>query len=143
MPHIANIPIVFLVERDDEHRSAMAEGLRSDGMNVSEFTRSAEALTSLSNGGRPAVVVVTPEGDGVTDGELAWAAKANSPQTNIVFTHRPSGATLPPGTHVLTTPFAPDRLSRFIRLVVAKPALRSTLQALYRRARSSGVRAVI
>lgn len=140
---IASVPIVFLVERDDEHRSAMARGLRSDGMNVIEFPGSAEALRALSDSERPAVLVITPEGDGVSDGEFACLAKAAWPQTSIVFTNRLCDAPPPPpGSHVLAKPFAPSRLSRFIRLVVAKPALRGTLQSLYRQARSAGAKAV-
>lgn len=136
-------PAIFLVERDLESRSALAAGLRSDGMYVIEFARSAEALAAVSNGGRPAVLVITPEGDGVTDCELACQAKAASPQTNIVLTYEPCGAPKPtPEFHALVKPFKPSKLSRFIRLVVAKPALRGTLQSAYRRAHSSSARQV-
>ncbi|WP_312165577.1 hypothetical protein [Phenylobacterium sp.] len=140
-PHIADIPTVFVVERDVGHRSAMAQGLRADGMNVIEFARSAEALAAVSDGGRPAILVITPEGDGLPDHELACRARAAAPRTDIVFTRSPSGAP-PPGSHVLARPFTPGRLSRFIRLVVAKPALRSTLQGLYRQAHATSPRPV-
>lgn len=137
----AGAPSIFLVERDDECRRLMAEDMRSDGMTVSTFASSSEALTAVTLGERPAVLVITPEGDGLADGELAWAVKAASPQAGIVFTGRHSGALCPPRTYMLAKPFAPGKLSRFIRLVVARPALRSTLQALYRRAHSADAKA--
>lgn len=142
--HIADIPTVFLVEHDVDLRAASAYGLRFDGMNVIEFATSTEALAAVAEDGRPAVLVIAPEGDGAAACDLARQVRAWSPQTQVVFTPGPRGEPrTPPGVHVLAKPFEPCRLSRFIRLVVAKPALRSTLQALYRRARSTTAGSVL
>ena len=48
MTQTTDTPAIFLVERDLESRSALAAGLRSDGMYVIEFARSAEALAAVS-----------------------------------------------------------------------------------------------
>lgn len=138
MTQIADIPTIFLVERDVELRGALAEGLRFDGMNIVEFQEGLQALAAIADGERPAVLVVTSEGDGSITCDHARRAKASSPRTQIVFILEPRGGPgTPQGAHVLVKPFAPSKLSRFIRLAVAKPALRSTLQALYRRAHSA------
>lgn len=139
---IANIPSVFLVEHDIEFRGALADGLRFDGMNAVEFHGSAEALAAIAEGARPAVLVIGGEGDGLITCEHVGQAKASSPRTQIVLVLEPGGdPKIPSGSHVLVKPFKPSKLSRFIRLAVAKPALRSTLQALYRRAHSAPARA--
>ena len=44
--------------------------------------------------------------------------------------------TTPPGAHILVKPLGAGKLSCFIRLVAAEPALRGELQCLYRQARS-------
>lgn len=138
LTHVADIPTVFLVEHDLDLRGVVAEGLRVDGMNIVEFHRSAQALAAIAEGARPAVLVIAPEGDGLITCKHIVQAKAMSPRTQIVLVLEPGGdPEIPPGSHVLVKPFKPSKLSRFIRLAVAKPALRSTLQASYRRAHSA------
>lgn len=142
LTHVTDIPTVFLVEHDLDLRGAVAEGLRLDGMNVVEFYRSAQALAAIAEGARPAVLVIAPESDGSITCEHVRQAKALSPRTQIILALEPGGdPKIPPGSHVLVKPFKPSKLSRIIRLAVAKPALRSALQALYRRAHSTPARA--
>lgn len=144
MTHLDDIPTVFLVEHDIDLRGAVAEELRFDGMSIVEFQGSAQALTAIAEGGRPAVLVIASEGDGLITCEHVRQAKALSPRTQIVVVLEPDGdPKIPSGSHVLVKPFAPSKLSRFIRLAVAKPALRSTLQALYRRAHSTRARVTL
>lgn len=142
LTHVSDISTVFLVEHDLDLCGVMAEGLRLDGMNVVEFHESAQALAAIAEGARPAVLVIAPEGDGLITCEHVDQAKASSPGTQIILLLEPDGdPEIPSGSHVLVKPFKPSKLSRFIRLAVAKPALRSTLQALYRRAHSAPARA--
>lgn len=141
---IADIPTVFLVEHDVDLCGVIAEGLRHDGMNIVVFHESAQALAAIAEGARPAVLVITPEGDGLITCEHVGQAKAWSPRTQIILVLEPGGGpAIPSGSHVLVKPFKPSKLSRFIRLAVVKPALRSTLQALYRRAHSTPAKAAL
>lgn len=144
MTHIADIPTIFLVEHDLDFCGLVAEGLRCDGMNIVVFQRSAQALAAIAEGARPAVLVIAPEGDGMITCEHVDRARALSPRTQVILLLEPDGdPKIPSGSHVLVKPFKPSKLSRFIRLAVAKPALRSTLQALYRRAHSTPARAAL
>ena len=113
-------------------------------MNVVEFHRSAQALAAIAEGARPAVLVIAPEGDGLITCEHVGQVRASSPRTQIILVLEPGGyPEIPWGSHVLVKPFKPSKLSRFIRLAVAKPALRSALQTLYRRAHSAPARAAL
>lgn len=144
MTDVTDIPTVFLVEHDLGLCGVVAEGLRFDGMNVVEFRRSAEVLAAITGGARPAVLVIAPEGDGLLTCEHVNQAKASSPRTQIVFLLEPGGdPESPSGCHTLLKPFKPSKLSRYIRLAVAKPALRSALQALYRQAQSAAATATL
>ena len=144
LTHVTDIPAVFLVEHDLDLCGVVAEGLRFDGMNVVEFHRSAQALAAIAEGARPAVLVIASEGDGLITCEHVGRAKASSPRTQIILLLE-AGADpkIPAGSHVLVKPFKPSKLSRFIRLAVAKPALRSALQALYRQAQSAAATATL
>ena len=144
MTHVSDIPTIFLVEHDLDLRGVVAEGLRFDGMSVVEFHRSAQALAAIAEGARPAVLVIAPEGDGLITCEHVGQVRASSPRTQIILVLEPGGdPEIPSGSHVLVKPFKPSKLSRFIRLAVAKPALRSALQTLYRRAHSAPARAAL
>ncbi|MGZ8407800.1 MAG: hypothetical protein ACXWVJ_07215 [Caulobacteraceae bacterium] len=135
MPHAHAI---WLAQPDERLRTQLAVGLRGDGMQVVEFGSPEAALEALREGGKAAVLVTTPAEGRLTERELAEQARLAAPRIEVILTPsapRPD-STPSAGFHVLSRPLDPFRLSRFIRLVAAKPALRGVLQAQYRSARS-------
>lgn len=136
MPKVAHAapPPVMIVEPDDAARAGLEAGLTADGMVVATFATEAAALTALDDGAAPAVLV-TPATPGAEDALLVTRSRAKWPRLAIVFTGpRQSPINLPGAYHLATSSDA-AKLSRFLRLVVARPALRSTLQSRYRDAR--------
>jgi DNA-binding NtrC family response regulator len=133
------LPAIWLVQSDERLRAQWAAGLRRDGMAVVEFATAEPALEALRNGAGAAVLVTEPARGRLSDHQLADQARTCAPRIEIIFTPLAAadhGGT-PVGAHVLAKPFDAFKLSRFIRLVAAKPALRAALQALYRQARSA------
>jgi hypothetical protein len=132
-----DIPEIWIVQPDEQLRGRLASELRHDGMTVVECASTELVLEALVRGCKAVVLVTEPGSGRLTDGEFSERARACSPDLEIVFT--PSGTepdARPAGTYLLLKPLGVGKLSRFIRLVVAKPALRSTLQCLFRQARS-------
>jgi DNA-binding NtrC family response regulator len=132
-----DMPQIWIIQPDERLRMRWASELRNDGMKVVEYASAEPALEALSKGGKAAVLVAEPASGKLTNGEFSEQARAWSPRLEIIFT--PSGPepdAAHAGAHVLLKPFEAGKLSRFIRLVAAKPALRSTLQRLFRQARS-------
>ena len=131
------LPAIWLVQRDAKLRTQLAAGLRRDGMTVVEFEAAETALEALRKGARAAVLVTEPAAGRLTDRELTEQARMAAPRLEIIFTPtaNTAEAPLPAGAHRLPKPLDPFKLSRFIRLVAAKPALRGTLQSRYRAAR--------
>lgn len=139
MIHASELPAIWLVQSDERLRTQWATGLRRDGMAVVEFPAAEPALEALRKDGGAAVLVVEPARGRLSDHQLAEQARACAPRIEIIFTPLAAadrGGT-PVGAHVLAKPFDAFKLSRFIRLVAAKPALRAALQAIYRQARSA------
>lgn len=135
MPKPEPLAAIWLIQPDEPLTETLAEGLRRDGMTVSIVPSIAPALQALHQGGRPAVVVVAPFEGPLTDLEFIEQAKALSPRVAVFFTPSSTGvARTRSGAHILPHPLDGAKLSRFIRLVAARPALRSTLQTLYRNA---------
>lgn len=132
------LPAIWLVQRDARLRTQLAEGLRRDGMTVVEFEAVETALEALRKGARAAVLVTEPAAGRLTDRELSEQARMAAPRLEIIFTPQAgeADAAPPAGAHRLPKPLDAFKLSRFIRLVAAKPALRGTLQSRYRAARS-------
>lgn len=113
------LPAIWLVQSDARLRAQWAAGLRREGMAVVNFAAAGRSRLS--------------------DHQLADQARTCAPRIEIIFTPLAAadrGGT-PVGAHVLAKPFDAFKLSRFIRLVAAKPALRAALQAIYRQARSA------
>lgn len=139
MIHTPDFPAIWLVQSDARLRTQWATGLRRDGMAVVEFPAAEPALQALRKDGGAAVLVVESARGRVSDHRVAEQARAYVPRIQIIFTPRAAAerAGTPAGVHVLARPFDAFRLSRFIRLVAAKPALRGALQARYRQARSA------
>ncbi len=101
-------------------------------MTVSLFSSIEPALDALHRGERPAVLVVAPLSGPLTDLEFSEQAKTLSPRAVVVFTPGlTESAHMRPGAHILSHPLDSAKLSRFIRLVAARPAFRSTLKALF------------
>jgi DNA-binding NtrC family response regulator len=137
-PIMPRPPAVLLVQANESARAGLAAGLRRDGMEVIEFARAEQALAALRRDLDAAVLVTEPALGRLTDQELAEQAKDAACQITIILTPEPTAGRLdaPPGAHCLVKPFEAAKLSRFIRLVAAKPALRSVLQRRYRTANS-------
>ena len=109
--------------------------LRRDGMTVAAFPSILPALEALTGGERPAILVVAPRLGPLTDLEFTEQAKALAPRATLVFTpQRAEPSNSVPGVHTLAHPLDGAKLSRFIRLVAGRPAVRGALQALYRAA---------
>lgn len=131
-------PTILLVESDSELRGRLAAGLRHDGMRVVEYDDGGPALAAIEQGLSADILVISPQSGGVVTYDIARKARALAPQIQIVITPAPQETNdLPSETHVLVKPFEPSRLSRYIRFVAAKPALRGALRAVYRQARSA------
>ena len=122
---------ILLIEPDLDLRRALAEGLTSDGMAVAACASAADALTRLDDGLIPAVLV-TPFAPGIEESALIIKSRLRWPRLEVVFTGPPSARVALRGGYHLAAPFDADKLSRFLRLVVARPALRSVLQHRYR-----------
>jgi DNA-binding NtrC family response regulator len=133
-----DVPEIWIMQPDEGLRTRLASELRHDGMKVVEYASEELALAALRRTGKAAVLVTEPASGRRTNGDLARQAKTTAPRLEIIFTpaSEPEAGTTPPGAHVLVKPLGVGKLSRFIRLVAAKPALRSELQCLYRQARS-------
>ena len=131
-------PAVLLVQADAAVRAGLAAGLRRDGMGVVEFTYAEQALAALGRGLSAAVLVTEPALGRLTDLELAEQVKDVAYLFTMILTPESSVERLgtPQGVHCLAKPFEAARLSRFIRLVAARPALRGALQSLYRAAQA-------
>jgi DNA-binding NtrC family response regulator len=132
-------PTIWLVQSDEQRRAQLAAELRQDGMSVLECASTDLALEALRRGVKAAVLVTEPASGRLTDRELVEQFQDAAPRLEIIFTPA-AGAyeyPAPPGAHVLVKPCGAGKLSRYIRLVAAKPALRSVLQGLYRQARAS------
>lgn len=134
-------PAVLLVQADEGARAALAAGLKRDGMEVIEFAVAEQALEALRRGLNAAILVTEPAHGRLTDRELVEQAKDSASQISIVLTSQPVAGRLEAlrGAHCLAKPFDAARLSRFIRLVAAKPAQRSVLQRCYRAAQTQAV----
>lgn len=132
------VPEIWIMQTDERLRHRLASELRSDGMKVVEYETEELALAALCRTGKVAVLVTEPASGRRTNGDLARDAKTTAPRLEIIFTPatEPEAGTTPAGAHVLVKPLGVGKLSRFIRLVAAKPVLRSELQSLYRQARS-------
>lgn len=129
------IPVIWLIQPDAALSDRLAADLRRDGMAVAAFPSILPALEALTGGERPAVLIVAPRLGPLTDLEFTEQAKALAPRATLVFTPQraePSNST--PGVHMLAHPLDGAKLSRFIRLVAGRPAVRGALQALYRAA---------
>lgn len=133
----ADTPCVWLVQADPERRRQWAAGLRQDGMAVREFDRIGDALTALRQSPSVAMLVTEANNGPLAVLELLNQARTAAPGLETVFTQQAGSdrASCPPGLAVLTEPFDGAKLSRHIRLVAAKPALRSALQRRFRQAR--------
>ena len=132
-------PTIWLVQSDEQRRAQLASELRDDGMSVLECASTDVALEAVRKGVKAAVLVTEPAFGRLTDCELVEQFQDAAPRLEIIFTP-PAGAyayPTPPGAHVLVKPFGAGKLSRYIRLVAAKPVLRSVLQGLYRQAKAS------
>jgi DNA-binding NtrC family response regulator len=131
-------PEIWIIQPDAPLRTTWAAELRQDGMQVVEFGSPELALEALSKGAKAALLVTEPATGRLTYAEFFEQVRAGSPRLEVVFT--PAGEFdtdgSPPSAHVLVRPFGAGKLSRFIRLVAAKPALRSTLQRQFRQARA-------
>jgi DNA-binding NtrC family response regulator len=131
-------PEIWIIQPDAPLRTTWAAELRQDGMQVVEFGSPESALAALSKGAKAALLVAEPATGRLTYAEFFEQARAGSPRVEVVFT--PCGeldtSGSPASAHVLVRPFGSGKLSRFIRLVAAKPALRSTLQRQFRQARA-------
>ena len=138
MQHAPDVPEIWIMQPDQELRTRLASELRHDGMKVVEYASEEMALAALRRTGKAVVLVTEPASGRLTNEDLARQAKTTAPRLEIIFTpaREPEAGTTPPGAHVLVKPLGVGKLSRFIRLVAAKPALRSELQCLYRQARS-------
>jgi DNA-binding NtrC family response regulator len=138
MQRAPDVPEIWIMQTDEGLRKRLASELRHDGMKVVEYASEDMALAALMRTGKAAVLVTEPASGRRTNGDLARQAKTTAPRLEIIFTPaaEPEAGTTPPGAHVLVKPLGVGKLSRFIRLVAAKPALRSELQCLYRQARS-------
>ncbi|MDP3852457.1 hypothetical protein [Phenylobacterium sp.] len=135
---VCDRPTIVLVESDGELRGRLAAGLRHDGMRVVEYEDGGPALAAIEQGLSADILVISPQGGGVVTYDMARQARALAPQIQIVVTPAPQEThDLPSEAHVLVKPFEPSRLSRYIRFVAAKPALRGALRAVYRQARSA------
>jgi DNA-binding NtrC family response regulator len=134
-------PAVLLVEADEDARARLAAGLKQDGMDVIEFAVAEHALEALRRGLNAAVLVTEPAHGRLTDRELVEQAKDAASQISIILTSGPAAGRpdAPPGAHRLAEPFDAARLSRFIRLVAARPALRGVLQRCYRAAKAEAM----
>lgn len=131
-------PAVLLVQADEDARAGLAAALRRDGMDVVEFAVAKQALAALGRGLSAAVLVTEPALGRLTDQELAEQAKDAVSEITIILTPDPAAECLdvPRGAHSLAKPFEGAKLSRFIRLVAARPALRGVLQRWYRAAQA-------
>lgn len=138
MERAPEIPEIWIMQPDDRLRTRLATELRHDGMKVVEYASEELALAALSRTGKAAVLVTEPASGRMTNGEFARQARRTAPRLEIIFTpaSQPDAGATPPGAHVLVKPLGVGKLSRFIRLVAAKPALRNELQCLFRQARS-------
>ena len=135
MPNRPSVPAIWLIQPEALLLETLADGLRRDGMTVSSFPSIEPALEALNRGERPAVLVVGPLQGPLTDLEFTEQTKALAPRVAVIFTPQltdPVRAT--PGAHILAHPLDSAKLSRFIRLVAGRPAVRGALQALYRAA---------
>lgn len=129
-------PTIMLVQFGRDDRARLAEGLRRDGMNVVEYAAAEFALDDLDQGLRSDLLV--SDIDGAEAGQFVIRrAKAACSNILVILTPAPGDIECAhlSGAHTLVKPFAADKLSRFIRLVAARPALRATLQRLFRNSR--------
>ena len=132
-------PPVMIVESDGVVRAKLEAGLAADGMVVAAFATTAAALAAIEDGVVPAVLV-TPATPGAEISPLVACSREKWPRLAIVFTGPfPFQIDLRGAYHLAAYP-DPVKLSRFLRLVVARPALRSTMQSRYRDARQSASR---
>jgi DNA-binding NtrC family response regulator len=119
---------ILLVEPHEQLRAKLAAGLRRDGLEVAEHASAETAIEALRQGLRPAVLVTDPQLGGMTGWRLAEAARVAAPRLAVIFT--PAGPVKaqvkPAGSYLLPKPHDAEKLSRFIRLVAARSALRGT-----------------
>jgi len=138
MPKVTQAPPppIMIVEPDGAVRAALQAGLMADGMVVFTFATEGDALVALEAGVAPAALVVagTP---GAEDTLLVTRSREKWPRLAVVFTGSLPSQIKLPGAYHLAAGANAAKLSRFLRLVVARPALRSTLQRRYRDARRS------
>lgn len=124
-------PATWLICSDELLRARLARGLRIDGMNVIEFEGGEPVIAALQRGAPPAIAAL--DAAGLASAEIVEGLCAGSPSPEIVLFGEPSdGSAIPRGAHRFRGEINVWRLSRFLRLVVARPALRSALQASYR-----------
>jgi hypothetical protein len=123
----------MIVEPDGAVRTELEAGLTADGMVVATFATEAAALAALEIGAAPAVLVTA----GAENALLVTRSREKWPRLAIVFTGPLQSQINLRGAYHLAAYSEPAKLSRFLRLVVARPALRSTLQSRYRNARQA------
>lgn len=127
-------PSLLLAYADPLVRQELAAGLRSDGMDVIECALVEQALNFLERGANAAILVAEPATGRLTDMELVEHARDAAPHITVILTPDPAVGRLsaPPGAFTLPKPLEASKLSRYIRLVAARPALRSRLQHWFR-----------
>jgi hypothetical protein len=109
---------------------SLATQLRADWPDIVEFASCHTALAALAKGRKPAVMVTEPPSGILTKFEFFEQAMDFAPRALVIFTPQAVRAeTLPRGARAFGHPLEAARLSGFIRLLVAAPALTSTLSA--------------
>jgi hypothetical protein len=125
-------PAIWLICPDEPLRGRVARGLRVDGMNVVEFAWVEAAVAAHQGGARPAIALIQT----FTELELAESLDGlragPTPPEIVILGEVPDSFVVPAAAHRFHGEINVWRLSRFLRLVVARPSLRSALQASYR-----------
>jgi len=118
-------PMIWIVEPDASCANVLADSLRQHGAEAWIFGSIATALSALSQGKRPEVVIMAPFQGPVTELEFIEHLSAYCPKITTISTPRPQDASQPrPGVHILASPLDGQTLLRFIRLV-SQPELDS------------------
>ena len=137
MKHLSDASSVWLIQPDARLSATLAVGLRQDGMRVVKYGSAEAALAALGKGHKVGVLVTAPALGRMTNRELVEQAKAVAPRVIIVFTPAAAadGHTPAEDAHILAGPLDVVKLSRFLRLITARPAPLGALQAAYRQTR--------
>jgi DNA-binding NtrC family response regulator len=138
MKNLSDASSVWLIQPDARLSATLAVGLRQDGMRVVKYGSAEAALAALGKGHKAGVLVTAPALGRMTNREFVEQAKAVAPRVIIVFTPPPAAADghIPAeDAHILAGPLDVVKLSRFLRLITARPAPLGALQAAYRQTR--------